>query len=51
MAARLPDVFLIDEVSGLRRASQLARLAVIHCAAGNVDTVDSLQPLYLREPS
>lgn len=51
MAARLPHVLLIDEVSGLRRASQLARLAAFHCAAGNVDTVDSLQPLYLQEPS
>jgi tRNA threonylcarbamoyladenosine biosynthesis protein TsaB len=51
MMARLPHVLLIDEVSGLRRASQLARLAARHCAARTVDTVDSLQPLYLREPS
>jgi tRNA threonylcarbamoyladenosine biosynthesis protein TsaB len=51
MAARLPHVLLIDEVSGLRRASQLARLAALHYAARNVDTVDSLQPLYLQEPA
>jgi tRNA threonylcarbamoyladenosine biosynthesis protein TsaB len=51
MAARLPHVLLVDEVSGLRRASQLARLAAFYCAAGNVDTVDSLQPLYLQDPS
>ncbi|MBX2997063.1 MAG: tRNA (adenosine(37)-N6)-threonylcarbamoyltransferase complex dimerization subunit type 1 TsaB [Caldilineaceae bacterium] len=50
MAARLPHVCLMDEVSGLRRASQLARLAAFHHVAGNVDTADSLQPLYLREP-
>lgn len=50
MAMRLPHLLLIDEVSGLRRASQLARLAALHSAAGNVDTVDTLQPLYLQEP-
>lgn len=47
---RMDHVFLIDPVSGLRRASQLARLAALHLDAGNVESVDTLQPLYLQEP-
>ncbi len=51
MAVRLDHLLLIDATSGLRRASALARLAALHEQAGHVESVDSLQPLYLREPS
>lgn len=49
MATR-PLVTLIDGVSGLRRAGMLARLAASHLAAGHEDNLDSLEPIYLREP-
>jgi tRNA A37 threonylcarbamoyladenosine modification protein TsaB len=46
----LPRVTALDNISGLRRAGQLARLATLYFAEGISDTVDSLQPLYLRAP-
>ena len=49
-AAPLAHVFIPDEVSSLRRASQLARLAALAIAAGRTEPLDSLQPLYLRNP-
>lgn len=48
--ARLAHVFTPDDVSNLRRASQLARLAALAIAAGRTESLDSLQPLYLRNP-
>ena len=48
--APLAHVFIPDEVSSLRRASQLARLAALAIAAGRTESLDSLQPLYLRNP-
>ena len=45
-----PHVTLIDAVSGLRRAGLLARLAALHLAGGCPDTLEALQPLYLRNP-
>ena len=45
-----PRATLVDGVSGLRRAGMLARLAALHLAAGNEDDLDSLEPIYLREP-
>lgn len=50
IAGALPHVIVIDTVSSLRRAGQLARLAALHVAAGNAGSLDSLQPLYLRNP-
>ena len=40
----------VDDVSGLRRAGSLARLAALHLAAGTDDGLDGLSPLYLSEP-
>ena len=48
--APLAHVFTLDDVSSLRRASQLARLAALAIAAGRTEPLDSLQPLYLRNP-
>ncbi len=48
--AALPHVFRPDAVSTLRRASQLARLAALALAAGQVDSLTALQPLYLQNP-
>ncbi|MGB5052220.1 MAG: tRNA (adenosine(37)-N6)-threonylcarbamoyltransferase complex dimerization subunit type 1 TsaB [Caldilineaceae bacterium] len=48
--ADLPHVTAVDGVSGLRRAGVLARLASRHLAAGHADSLDSLEPIYLREP-
>ena len=48
--APLAHVFALDDVSSLRRAGQLARLAALAIAAGRTDTLESLQPLYLRNP-
>ncbi|HRJ41157.1 MAG: tRNA (adenosine(37)-N6)-threonylcarbamoyltransferase complex dimerization subunit type 1 TsaB [Caldilineaceae bacterium] len=48
--ADLPHTTLLDGVSGLRRAGMLARLGALHLAAGHADGLDSLEPLYLREP-
>lgn len=44
------NVQVIDNVSGLRRAGSLARLAAGHLAAGVGDNLRDLQPLYLRSP-
>ena len=49
-AHELPHVQVVDNVSGLRRAGQLARLAERHLAAGARDDIATLQPLYLRAP-
>ncbi len=46
----IPHVTALDNVSGLRRAGQLARLAPLYFAEGVSDTVDSVQPLYLKAP-
>lgn len=48
--APLPHVTIIDAVSGWRRAGHLARLAARHLADGVNHSVDTLQPLYLRNP-
>jgi tRNA threonylcarbamoyladenosine biosynthesis protein TsaB len=48
--ASLPHVTLLDAVSTLRRAGQLARLAELYFDEGIVDDVATLQPLYLRAP-
>ena len=48
--ASLAHVTVIDAVSSLRRAGQLARLAALHLAAGVEDDLATLQPLYLRSP-
>ncbi len=49
-APSLGHVVCVDPVSGLRRAGQLARLASLHFAAGTCDAIETLQPLYLRNP-
>ncbi len=49
-APDLGHVMCVDPVSGLRRAGQLARLAALHFAAGTCDAIETLQPLYLRNP-
>jgi tRNA threonylcarbamoyladenosine biosynthesis protein TsaB len=46
----LTHVAVLDEVSAWRRAGQLARLAALHFAQGVQDDLDTLQPLYLRNP-
>lgn len=57
----LAHLRVLDAVSGLRRAGQLARLAALHlaasaagapdaCADDNLDDLARLQPLYLQEP-
>lgn len=48
--ARLPHVVALDDVSSLRRAGQLARVAALHLARGETDDPATLQPLYLRKP-
>lgn len=48
--AHLPHVTLLDGVSTLRRAGQLARLAAMLFAEAIIDDVATLQPLYLRAP-
>lgn len=48
--AELTHVVVLDPVSTLRRAGQLARLAALHFAQGTVDDLKLLQPLYLRNP-
>jgi tRNA A37 threonylcarbamoyladenosine modification protein TsaB len=45
-----PRVTAMDAVSGQRRAGELARLAAIYLAEGIEESVDSIQPLYLRAP-
>lgn len=49
-ATGLPNLTAVDGVSGLRRAGMLARLASRHLAAGHADSLDTLEPIYLREP-
>lgn len=49
-ATAIPGVTALDGVSGLRRAGMLARLAARHLAAGHADSLDTLEPIYLREP-
>ncbi len=46
----LAHVIMLDKVSSLRRAGQLARLAMLHLANGAVDELQTVQPLYLRNP-
>lgn len=46
----LSHVTVVDAVSGWRRAGHLARLAVLHLAAGAGDPLKPLEPLYLRAP-
>jgi tRNA threonylcarbamoyladenosine biosynthesis protein TsaB len=46
----LAHVTVLDNVSGLRRAGHLARLAAAHLAAGTHDALETLQPIYLRAP-
>lgn len=43
-------VTTLDDVSGLRRAGQLARVAALHLNRGETDDTAMLQPLYLRKP-
>ena len=50
VAPNLVHVERVDAVSSLRRAGQLARLAALHLDAGVCDSVETLQPLYLRNP-
>lgn len=49
-AAGQTHVQIIDNISGLRRSSQLARLAVEQFDAGQYDDLRNLQPLYLNNP-
>ena len=49
--ADMPHVRSVDAITSLRRAGQLARLAALHLAAGHNDAIESLQPLYLRNPA
>lgn len=46
----LAHVVTVDAVSSWRRAGALARLAALHFTAGVEDDLQTLQPLYLREP-
>ena len=50
VVATLDHVHVIDNVSGMRRAGQLARLAALNFTAGVEDDLRDLQPLYLRNP-
>lgn len=47
----LSHVVVLDAISALRRAGELARLAARLLAAGISDDLATLQPLYLRNPS
>lgn len=49
-AMGLPNLTAVDGVSGLRRAGMLARLGSRHLAAGHANSLDTLEPIYLREP-
>jgi tRNA threonylcarbamoyladenosine biosynthesis protein TsaB len=48
--APLAHVTVVDGVSALRRAGVLAHLAAQRIAAGHVDDLTTLQPLYLQAP-
>lgn len=50
LVAPLPHVLVVDEVSAMRRAGILARLASQEIRAGEVDNLGTLQPLYLQGP-
>lgn len=50
VAGVLAHVTVLDNISGLRRAGHLARLAAAHLVAGSHDTLVELQPIYLRAP-
>jgi tRNA threonylcarbamoyladenosine biosynthesis protein TsaB len=43
-------VTIINPVSGLRRAGELARVAALLISEGVEDSIDGLQPIYLRAP-
>lgn len=47
----LPHVHAPDPISALRRPAQLARLALRLLDDGQEDTLDTLAPLYLNDPS
>ena len=49
-AGGVDHVVCIDPISSWRRAAQLARLAALHLDAGTCDAIETLQPLYLRNP-
>lgn len=49
-AQSLPRITVIPPAYALRRAGVLAQLGAALLAAGQVDTLETLQPLYLREP-
>jgi tRNA threonylcarbamoyladenosine biosynthesis protein TsaB len=49
-ADRLAHVFRVEEGAGWRRAGHLARLGHHLLSTGHEETLDSLAPLYLREP-
>ncbi len=49
-AGEMGHVHCADPITGLRRAGQLARLAALHLRAGHRDEIETLQPLYLRNP-
>lgn len=46
----LPQVTVISPTHALRRAGVLAQFGAALLAAGQADALDTLQPLYLREP-
>lgn len=48
--ADLPQVTPIHPISATRRAGHLARLAVLHHAAGHSQSMEQIQPLYLSQP-
>jgi tRNA threonylcarbamoyladenosine biosynthesis protein TsaB len=48
--APLRHVTVVDGISAMRRAGVLARLAAQQMAAGQVDDLKTLQPLYLQAP-
>jgi hypothetical protein len=43
-------VTVVDGISSMRRAGVLAQLAAQQIAAGHVDDLATLQPLYLQGP-
>jgi len=49
-AQSLAQVTVLDPIYAMRRAGVLARLASAHLAAGNAESLEALQPLYLRQP-
>lgn len=45
-----PRVTPMDAVTGQRRAGELARIAAFYLAEGIEESVDTIQPIYLRAP-